>query len=189
MKQTIIVSLIVGLLALSGGYFLGQSKLNLSQSVNRSGANASSNSDVKINSLSGAVKAVNDSKITLEINNSDERIVEIDNQTKVYILEQKDPAQYKKEMEEYFKKIQEQKDSQSRFPDALTAPINSVLSPEVFAKKIGSIADIKSGIILTVVVAGQDIKNVKQFKATQIIIPPPPVSSTSIPPIVPLSNQ
>lgn len=57
-------------------------------------------------------------------------------------------------------------------PEATTAPLVSNLSPEVFAKKIGSMADIKNGITLTVVSAGQDIKNAEQFKVAEIIIPP-----------------
>ena len=59
-------------------------------------------------------------------------------------------------------------------PEATTAPLVSNLSLEVFAKKIGSFSDIKNGMTITAVVAGQDIKDAKQFKATEIFIPPAP---------------
>lgn len=187
MKQTIITSLIIGLLAFFGGYFLGQSKLNFNQNGNKPQAkiNISSSSNVKINSLSGTVKAINGSTLTLKINQSDERTVETDNQTKIYILEQKSPEEYQKEMAEYNKKIQEQTNNQTKLPEATTAPLVSSLSPEVFAKKIGSFSDIKNGITLTIVVTGQDIKDTKQFKATEIFIPPPPNAAKSaiIPPL------
>jgi len=187
-KQTIIISLVVALLAFLGGYFLGQSKFNFSQGNKfQNKPISSSGSNVKINSLSGIVKSINANRIALKINESDERLAEIDGQTKIYIQEQKDPSQYQKEMDEYIKRTQEQA-ARPKPGEISTAPIVSNLSPEIFTKKPGSLNDIKSGNTITVV-ANENIKEAKQFKIAQIIIPPPPVSSTSIPPIVPLSNQ
>lgn len=180
MKQTIIISLIVGCLAFFGGYFLNQAKLISAQNFNkRAGnkqiqANTSQGNNVKINSLSGAVKAINGNTLTLKINQSDERTVETDSQTKIYILEEKSQEQYQKEMAEYNKKIQEQTNNQTKLPEATMAPLVSSLSPEVFAKVNASLSDIKNGLTITVVAAGQDIKDAKQFKATEIFIPPAP---------------
>ena len=180
MKQTIIISLIVGLLAFFGGYFLNQAKLISAQNFNKRAGNkqiqtnTSQGNNVKINSLSGAVKAINGNTLTLKINQSDERTVETDSQTKIYILEEKSQEQYRKEMAEYNKKIQEQTNNQTKLPEATMAPLVSNLSPEVFAKKTGLFSDIKNGITITAVAAGQDIKDAKQFKATEIFIPPAP---------------
>jgi len=194
MKQTIIISLVVGLLAFSGGYFFDQSGLISRQNFNKNSSNYQVKTDnslgnnVKIISLSGAVQSINGSTITLKINESDERTVETDNQTKIYIQEQKDPAQYQKEMDEYLKKTQEQANIQLKPEEISTAPIASNLSPEMFTKKIGSMMDIKNDITLTVV-ANEDIKDAKQIKAVQIIIPPPATLPTSITPIAIPANQ
>ncbi|MEK7067588.1 MAG: hypothetical protein AAB956_01180, partial [Patescibacteria group bacterium] len=106
---------------------------------------------------------------------SDERTVETDSQTKIYILEQKSPEQYQKEVEEYNKKTQEQNNGRLTPGKISGAPLVSNLSLEAFTKKIGSLADIKNGITITVV-AAEDIKDAKQFKALDIIIPPPVVT-------------
>jgi len=77
-------------------------------------------------------------------------------------------------MAEYNKKTQEQTDNQLESGKISAAPLTLGLSPEVFAKKIGSVADIKNDITLTVVASGQDIKDAKQFKAIEIFISPAP---------------
>ena len=182
-KQTIIISLVIGLLAFAGGYFLGRPKLISVPKNNNSELKAN---NVKINSLSGTVKNINGGTISLALNGnaSDVRTVETDSKTEIIIQEQKDPAQYQKELDEYLKKTQEQMSTRIKPGEISNAPIVSELSPEMFAKKAGSMADIKNGALITVVTA-QDIKDAKQFKAAQIYIVPPPIApnSVAIPPI------
>ena len=68
--------------------------------------------NLEINNVSGQVTAIQDNAITLKIRpmepladpSLDERIVKIDNQTKIYVLEQKDQALYQKEMADFNKK-------------------------------------------------------------------------------------
>jgi len=181
-KQTIaisfITSLVVALLAFSGGYFIGQTKVVNNQNINKVSDKPQEKQDAPLEEnreiyiLSGTVKEINDDNILINISKSDERIVEIDGNTKIYVLEEKSHDQYQKEMDEYLKKLKDRESSQLKLPDITAMPSASSLAPGLFAEKIGTKSDIKSGITLTVF-ANQNIKDIKQFKAAEIFIPPP----------------
>jgi len=174
MRKTIIISSLIALATFLGGYFLGQSNLLDWRWLNNKSQTDSNHStkNVKIISLSGTVMAIDGNKITLKVKESDERIVEFDGQTKVYIQEYKSSEQYQKEMEEYLKKTKEQPSSWSGLADPSMTPVTPGLAPEVFAKKAGTLSDIKIGAALSVA-SNDDIKEAKRFRAVQIIIPPP----------------
>lgn len=157
-----------------GGYFLGQSKQNKGSLPDRD----LGSKNIKIVSVSGTVIAIDGSLITLKTADSEEKIIEIGGQTKIYVQEYKTTEQYQKEMEEYLSNSKKETDTQSGPPNLSLAPAALNLSPEIFAKKPGSLADIKIGVLLNVI-ASEDIKTVKRFKAAQIIIPPPAIVPAS----------
>lgn len=133
-------------------------------------------SNIEIKSISGEVKAVGDKTVTLKIRplepladpNLDERIIEVDANTKIYVLAQKDQALYQKEMAEFNKKMQEQMKNMPKAGEALAVPATSIMPPEFFTKKQASISDIKVGTTVNVVATDKDIKNTKQFSAAEI---------------------
>jgi len=209
MKPTIIISLIVALVFFSLGYFLRDIKVNpigqLTKETNNTyqdGWDAAkkrlvdsgfipATSNFEIKNVSGQVIAVQGDAVILKIaplepladSNLDERIVKIDAGTKIYALEQKDPAQYQSEMAEFNKKMQEQLKNPPK-PDQ--APSNIVL-PEFFIKKEISLSDIKVGEKINVTATDKDIKNTKQFSAAEITIQP--TSVTAVPTGTPLPTS
>ena len=137
----------------------------------------------EIKNISGQVTAVKGSTVALKIRplepladpNLDERIINVDSNTKIYILEQKDQAQYQSEMAEFNKKMQEQLKTPPQPGQAPISPADAIMPPEFFIKKEASISDIKIGITVNVVAADKDIKNAKQFTAAEISLQPAPV--------------
>ena len=140
--------------------------------------------NLEINNVSGQVTAIQDNAITLKIRplepladpSLDERIVKVDANTKIYTLEQKDQAQYQKEMEDFNKKMQEQLKNPLEPGQAPIPPVGDVGPPEFFVKKEASISDIKVGMNINVIAADKDIKNAKQFSAAEINIQSAPVA-------------
>jgi hypothetical protein len=127
--------------------------------------------NVEIKSVFGTVQKISGNSMTVKtisavdlLANSDldTRTVQIDNNTKFYQLVQKDVAQFQKEMEEFQKKTQEQKNSKD-------ASVQPPATPMPYDKKEITLADIKEGQSVTAI-ANEDIKNKKEFTATEISI-------------------
>ena len=142
--------------------------------------------NLEINNVSGQVTAIQDNAITLKIRplepladpSLDERIVKVDANTKIYTLEQKDQAEYQKEMADFDKKMQEQLKNPLEPGQAPAAAAGAIMPPEFFVKKEASISDIKVGMNINVIAADKDIKNTKQFSAAEINLQPAPVTAT-----------
>jgi len=133
-----------------------------------------------IKQISGEVKGISKNKINLKIHpleplsdpSLDVRIIEINNNTKIYQLEEKDIDEYQKEMEEFNKTMEEQMEN----PESVQ---EQIIPPEPFDRKQASLADIKIGMQISVE-AEEDIKNIKEFKAAVIIIQSTPNTPTAI---------
>ncbi|MFH1523062.1 MAG: hypothetical protein ABIE43_04580 [Patescibacteria group bacterium] len=129
-----------------------------------------------IKTISGEVTDVKGNKISLKLVNFfeplsdpglDIRIVEADEKTKIDLRSLKDEEQYKNEIEAYEKErqaVEETIKSQGQSGSGEEEPVK----PEPFIVKTGSISDIKEGVSITVK-ADNDIKNVKEFKAVEIV--------------------
>jgi len=134
--------------------------------------------DMAITSLSGEVKEVKGNKISLKISplepladpNLDNRIVEVDEKTKIYRLIEKDPAQYQAEMEEFERKMGEEMENPEEIPEP-------IVFPEMYNKEEAGLADIEVDQRISVKTEG-DIKEVKQFKAVEITIQSVPARPT-----------
>ncbi|MBU1730238.1 hypothetical protein KJ557_01635 [Patescibacteria group bacterium] len=125
---------------------------------------------MEIKTANGEVTAIEDNKITLKIfplepladPELDNRIIEIDENTKVYQSVVKDQKEFQKELDEFRNKIHERINN----PEGNTEPLTP---PSGFIKQESSLTAIQVGQQITVT-AEQDIKNLKQFKAIEIII-------------------
>jgi len=192
--------LVVALIFFSLGYLIGSAKVSptgklaISANTFQAGWEAAKKrladsgfaapmANLEIKNVSGQAIAVQGDAITLKIGplepladpNLDERIVKIDNNTKIYILEQKDQTQYQSEMAEFNKKMQEQLKNPPKPGETPAAAAGAIMPPEFFVKKEASISDIKVGMNINVIAADKDIKNAKQFSAAEINLQPVPV--------------
>ena len=134
--------------------------------------------DMAITSLSGEVKEVKGNKISLKISplepladpDLDNRIVEVDEKTKIYRLIEKDPAQYQAEMEEFERKMGEEMENPEEIPEP-------VVFPEMYQQEEAVLTDIEAGQRISIRTEG-DVKEVKQFRAIEIIIQSGPARPT-----------
>ncbi|MBU1246949.1 hypothetical protein KJ973_02800, partial [Patescibacteria group bacterium] len=125
---------------------------------------------MEIKTANGEVTEINGNKISVKIYplepladlELDNRVVEVDENTKVYQSVVKDQKEFQKELDEFRKKIDERINN----PEGNTGPLTP---PSGFIKKETNLAAIKIGQQITVT-AEQDIKNLEQFKAIEIII-------------------
>lgn len=123
-----------------------------------------------VKSVSGEAIKVSGDKISLKIRplepladaSLDIRIVETDDNTKIYRLEQKSEEERQKEAAEFNEALK-------NYPAAATS--TPPRPPSLFNKKEASLADIATGARLAVT-ADKDIKEVKKFKAVEIDIQP-----------------
>jgi len=130
---------------------------------------------MEITSVNGRVEEVKDNKISLKISplepladsDLDNRIVEVDENTKIYQLVGRDPEQYQKETEEFNQRMQEQMANPETMADLGEYP-------EPYTKEEISLADIEIGQQITVRTE-EDIKDTKQFKAIEITVQSVPV--------------
>ncbi|MBU2579532.1 hypothetical protein KKF19_00960 [Patescibacteria group bacterium] len=126
--------------------------------------------DMEITSISGIVKVIKDNNIYLKIqpltlladSDLDNRIIETDENTKIYQFKEKDQAQYQAEMEGFNQKMEEQMGN-------FEATAEPIMPPEMFIKTEISFNDIKVGQQITVT-AQENIKDIKEFKAIEIIV-------------------
>lgn len=115
-------------------------------------------------SVRGSVEALNGARMSVRIRPLepladpalDQRIVTASDVTKVVRLEQKDLRVFQKEMEDFFENIRKSKNSTA-----------GLIAPVPFTKIPAQVKDIKVGDYV-VVSAGEDIKTVKEFVATEI---------------------
>lgn len=156
--------------------------------------------NMEIKSVNGEVKVIKGDKITLKIRplepladeNLDERIISINNQTKIYEMVQKDSKLFQAEMDEYNKKMQEQmKAMDPSKPVDPTKIIEPLMPPQSFDKKEIKIDAIKVGSQITVQ-SEKDLKNEKNITAQEIVVqqnmaPIAPMAdmNTPVPPIAP----
>jgi len=139
---------------------------------------------MEIKTLLGEVKEIKGDRISLKIRplepladpELDNRVVIVDDNTKIYQLEPKDQKVYQKELEDFNEKMREQ----TVQPGALPLPATP---PEYFTKKQINMADLKIGQQITVV-ADKDIKNDKEFKAIEISMQSMPMTPAVPPPAI-----
>lgn len=122
---------------------------------------------IEIKTLSGTIQQIEGEKITLKTTNIlgalsdpelDNRIVQVNNETKIYLLIPKDNTVLQKETEEFNNKLKEQANQAA-----------DLQIPLPFDKKEVSLAELKVGQNITVQ-ADEDIKDKKQFTAKEISI-------------------
>lgn len=138
--------------------------------------------NMEIKMVYGEIKDIKDNQILLKIRplepladpELDDRIIQIQSDTKIYQLVQKNPVEYQKEIEEYNKKINEQMKNPTNMGST------SLVMPEPFIKKSASLSDIKVGQQISVF-ATNDIKTVKQFTAVEISMQVNPAMISSSP--------
>jgi len=126
--------------------------------------------DTEITSINGEVQEIKNNKIYIKTYSLepladielDNRIIEIDDNTKIYQLVEKDQKQLQREISEFEQKMQEQMNN----PENMMEP---VMPPELYIKQEISLADIEIGQQI-VVTAEEDIKDKKEFKAIEIIV-------------------
>jgi len=132
---------------------------------------------MEITSVSGEVQEIKDNKISLKIYplepladpSLDDRIIEVDENTKIYQLVERDQAEYQREMAEFNQRMQEQMEN----PETM-AELGEY--PEPYTKQEISLTNIQTGQQITVL-AQEDIKDTKQFKAIEITVQFRPVMS------------
>jgi len=191
MKQIYVISLIVAVVFLGVGYLIGAnnifSPVASGPNTFQAGWDAAKKRLVdygfapalvaEVKNLSGSVQSVSGNNITIKIRplepladpNLDERIVETDSNTKIYLLEQKNYATYKKELDAYSQKTASQVANLPKIAPLSTSSL--IAPPEQFIKKTASVSDIKAGYTIDVA-AATDIKNAKNFTAVEIEIQP-----------------
>lgn len=179
-KQTIITIIIIALIFFGIGFALA-SYYKSGDNTYQAGWDAAKQrlaetgyvptmNDMEITFVDGIVQEVRDNKIYLKIQsltplaNSelDNRIIETDENTKIYELVEKDQEQYQIELDEFTQKMQEEMDN----PEIITEPI---MPPEPFIKQEINFNEIQVNQQI-MVMAQEDIKDIKQFKAIEIIM-------------------
>lgn len=158
-----------------------------------SGASPSSGMNIEVKSLTGEISEISGDKITLKIRplepladaSLDTRIIVVDSATKIYSLEPKDQKEFTAEMDAYNKKMRAGvAQTISTTSATSTTPVTPILPPEGFKRTVISISDLKVGQMINVS-SDKNIKEVKEFNATEISYYKP---TTQIVPIVPVIN-
>jgi len=199
MKKNIAILLVMVLLSFASGYLAGGANLNNRQAEKADAFRAGWQSalrrltdsgfipparDFEINSVSGQVTAVQANAVSIKIRplepsadpSLDERIIEVEAATKIFVLGQKDQAQYQKEVQDYNKKMQEQLRQAPKSGRAVAAPAALIIPPESLIKEAADISAIKPGVNVSVVAADKNIKDAKSFKAAEIVVQKAPAS-------------
>ena len=188
MIKQIIISVIIAILFFSLGFGLGDKASSVTQPTGtgvavedsfQSGWNAAKErleetgfmppTAEEIKTVYGVVQEISGQEFKIKINpleplaepDLDLRIVKIDDNTKVYQLKQKSMETIIKEEQEFEKKMQEQFDSE--FEGEFLTP------PEQYTKEKVDFANIKPDQRINVT-AEQNIKDLKEFRAEEILI-------------------
>lgn len=135
---------------------------------------------IEVKIATGEVKQIQDNKISLKIYplepladpDLDDRIIEVDENTKIYQLVERDQVEYQKELEEFNRRMEEQMAN----PETM-AELGEY--PEPYTKQEINLTDIEIGQQITVL-AQKDIKDTKQFKAIEITIQFVPIGGSPI---------
>lgn len=136
--------------------------------------------NMEISSVNGEIKEVKNNQISVQINalepladpDLDNRIIEVNENTKIYQLSEKDQEQYRKEMLEFEKKIKEQMEKIVQPEEMPAVSANPITPPDMFVKKEIKSQDIKIGSQANITAVEKDIKNSKKFIAAEITIQP-----------------
>lgn len=173
-----LISILFILLGVGIGYGIGKFlsikdmekyKVELKERVNEVGNFIPQNTEIK--NLSGVIKEVNEKviKVTVQFprdpfgdSSLDERIVSIDENTKITMMVEKDLKVYQKEEEEFQKKI-----------NALSGNITggNIIPPQKFEIKVVDSSVLKSGQNV-LIVSASNIRLEKRFVASEINILP-----------------
>jgi len=186
--STAIVFLIIGMAITAGEYQAGWNAAE-QRLIETGFAPMMGMGDTEIKTVMGTIQEVNNDKIILKIfplepladSSLDIRVVEIAN-AKIYKFIEKDQEQFQKEMKEFDAKMEKQVEN---FNPEVVDMSEPLMPPDMFTKQLVSLNDIKVGQQLTVE-TNTDIKEVKQFKASEIAIQfMPEISAMSDPLIDP----
>jgi len=130
----------------------------------------------EIKSVNGVVQEIKGDKITLKIqplepladSKLDIRVIEV-GEAKIYQLVQKDMEEFQNEIKEFKEKMQAQLNDSEEATE-------QIVPPEFFLKQEISLDKIKIDQQITVI-AGEDIKEIKQFEAIEVVVQFMPVIS------------
>lgn len=176
MKKTLVVSIIVGLVALAAGYAIGMKLGNdgaTAEYNNKLEQLKKSSSQAEVKAISGTVKSVNGNTLTVETTSLGNlfdvapqvREVTVGTNTKIIKREPMGQADFQKLQETY-----------RLLGYSVSTPVRQVNA---------SISDIKTGDRVAIT-SGQDIKTNSSFKATEIVIML--VSTVSVPSSIPATS-
>jgi|GEM_PF-1043581 len=165
-----------------------------------SGTIPSAGMNLEVRAVSGEITAIEGDKITLKIRplepladpSLDTRTITVDSNTKITSMVPKDQKEFATEMEAYSKKMSANinvvpnttKIGSTSTPAVPSAPITP---PESFTKTTISVSDLQVGQTINVT-TGNDIKNNKEFSATEITYYAP-MTPTNIPVPAPAPAQ
>jgi hypothetical protein len=123
---------------------------------------------VQIKTVSGTIQKIENNSIAIKVSNIlgalskpelDNRIVQINNETKIYKLIPKDSSQFQKETEDFNNKLKESKDGS----------MGDTRVPIPFNEEEIKLTDLKEGQTITID-SSDDIKEKQQFIATKITV-------------------
>jgi hypothetical protein len=123
---------------------------------------------VEVKTVSGTIQKIENDTLTVKVSNVlgalskpelDNRIVQINNETKIYKLIPKDNTEFQKETEEFNNKLKEIKDGSA----------GDMQIPIPFKEEEIKLADLKVGQTITIN-SNEDLKEKQQFVATKISV-------------------
>ena len=198
-KKFIVIGIIIAVVCFALGFIVAQMNkigVSLGENTFQAGWDAAKQrlaesgfapaiAGMEIKTISGEVKEIKGNKINLKIRplepladpKLDNRVVVVDDNTKIFKLESRDPVEYQKEMDVYNRKIQQQ----TANPAVGAQPL---VFPDFFIKKEVKLSDLEAGQQITVV-TDEDIKNILEFKAVEITLQSTAAISPATAPIAP----
>ena len=142
---------------------------------------------LEVKELFGIIKAINGDTIAVVISyprdpfgdpSLDERMVTIDNNTKILVMVQKDQGAFEKELADYRSKVEKV------VPGVLPDPSKLPSPPQIFDKKDAGASSLEVGATINITTA-KNVKDQKSFTAVSIEVSPARVPS--LPPTLPAS--
>jgi len=184
MKQyisiAIIVAIVAGALGYGIGFKIGRQKADADLSAATEKAKKYFPQITDMRSVNGTIKEVGEGRIVMEttgIENPFEELPKVrtviaGGNTKVVLQEQKDPAQFQRELAEFQKKIPALK------PGEVPADIGR--SPTTYTEREISLSEVKVGWNITAT-SDKNIKMAEEFEATHIAVMSVPAQPPSAP--------